>query len=213
MARRYSTGTSTVIPDNVGNLDGRQDLRYNLLVKNVRGMNSEFPSVRPVLLIMGVLLVGRMTGAGESPGTRYADREYGYSLAAPAGWSRKSDMPRPYVAFLGPEDHGFQANFNIYSEPAANKTLADYVKVSRETIAKSKEMRLQSDRKATLGGSPAVVLQSLVTATGHPPSIARQIVTVRGGRGYIVTFTTRPAALKKYLPVFEKVQSSFRWQH
>jgi hypothetical protein len=143
---------------------------------------------------------------------RYTDTQYGYSFGPPPGWSRKEDIPRPYVAFLGPVDAGSQANFTIYPEPAANRSLAQYVKVARETIAKTGEMRLQSDRPAKLGGVRARVLQSLVTAKGHPAAISRQVVAVHGGRGYVVTFTAPPGAFKKYSPVFDSVISSFQWQ-
>jgi hypothetical protein len=162
-------------------------------------------------LIGATFLLPVLCGAAGTD-TRYTDKEYHYSVTPPSGWSRKTEMHRQYVAFLEPDIGKFQTNFNIYTEPAANKTLAQYVRVSRETIAKSKEMRLQSDRKLTLGGSPAQLLQSLVTADGHPPSIVSQVLAVHGGCGYIVTFTALPAEFPKVKPVFDKVLSSFRWQ-
>jgi hypothetical protein len=169
-------------------------------------------AIRAVMYIMGAMVLLPFPGSARGTDTRYTDREFHYSLTPPSGWTRKTDMPRPYVAFLGPEAGEFQTNFSIYTEPAANKTLAQYVRVSRETIAKSKTMRLQSDRTVTLGGSPAQLLQSLVTTNGHPPSIVRQVVAVHKGRGYIVTFAALPAEFTSVKPLFDKVLASFRWQ-
>ena len=146
------------------------------------------------------------------PGTIYKDPEFGYSVTAPSGWTRKADFPRPYVAFLGPVEDGFQTNFHVDPEPAGNKTLAQFVKVARETAAKNKAIRLRSERRATLAGSPAVILQSVVTLEGQPPTIVQQVVALHGGRGYTITFTVAPVALKKNLPTFAKVISSFHWQ-
>lgn len=145
-------------------------------------------------------------------GTRYTDPEYGYSVVAPPGWERKTDLPRPYVAFLGPVKNGFQPNFNIFSEPAANKTLAQYVKAARSAIASNKAIHLQSVKETTLDGAPARMLQSLVETGSHPPAANRQVVAVHGGRGYIVTFTAAPATIKRYLPLFTRVLASFHWQ-
>ena len=159
-----------------------------------------------------VLLLAPISGSARDTGVRYVDPQYGYSLTAPLGWARKTDMPRPLVAFLGPVAEGFQTNFHVYPEPAANKTLAQFVRVARETAANSKAIHVRSERRATLAGGPAVILQSVVTLEGQPTTIARQIVAVHAGRGYTITFAVAPAALKKYLPIFNKVISSFHWQ-
>ena len=162
-------------------------------------------------LTAGLLLLATAASGGDA-GTRFADPQFGYVLTAPAGWTRKTDIPRPYVAFLGPVEAGFQTNVNVYTEPAANKTLKQYVRAAREAIARNKAMRLQSSGPAVLGGTPAAVLQSMVKLPGQSPSVSRQVVAVRGGRGYMVTLTVPPSSLKKYLPTFGKVVSSFHWQ-
>ncbi len=166
----------------------------------------------PVVLgAAGILLFSTTICTAELQ-RRYTDPEYGYSISAPRGWSRKTDMARPYVAFLGPEDNGSLPNFHIFTEPAVNKTLAEYVRVSRESIAKNRSMRLQSQQRTALCGAPAAVLQSIVTADGRPPMIVRQVVTVHEGRGYVVTLTAPPAGLKRYLPLFGKALASFQWR-
>ncbi len=159
-----------------------------------------------------MLLLAPLPGSAHDAGARYTDAQYGYSLIAPPGWIRKTDMPRPFVAFLGPVEEGFKTNFHIDPEPAANKTLAQFVKVARETAAKDKAVHLRSESRATLSGSPAVILQSIVTLEGQPPTLSRQFVAVHGGRGYTLTFSVAPTALKKNLPVFDKVIASFRWR-
>jgi hypothetical protein len=164
------------------------------------------------LVALTVLAVSQVAaGAGESA-SRYVDSQYGYSFEPPAGWTRKTDMPRPYVAFLGPMESGSQVNLCIYSAPAAHKSFGQYVKDAKETISKRSDMRLQSDRRDKLAGVPAQLFQSLVTARGFEPAISRQVVAVRGDVGYIVAFTAPPQAYKKYVPVFDKVIASFRWK-
>ena len=142
---------------------------------------------------------------------RFTDPQFGYSFVAPAGWSQKKDLPKPYVAFVGPVDDGFPTNVSFYTEQTANRSLAQYVKVAKETFAKSKTARLQSERRASVAGTPAVVLQSIVTLSGQPPTITQQVVVLHGGRGYTLTLAVAPSALKKYQPTFDKVVHSFRW--
>ena len=162
-------------------------------------------------VIAAALLLAPASGRARGAGVAYTDPQYGYSLVAPPGWTRKTDMPRPFVAFMGPIEDGFQTNFNVDPEPAANKTLAQYVKAARESAAKDKAIGSRIERRATLAGGPAVIVQSVVTLQGRT-SIARQIVAVHGGRGYTITLSVAPAALKKNLPAFKRVIASFRWQ-
>jgi len=163
-------------------------------------------------LITLFLLLSLSVCIAEEKAERYSSPQYGYSLEVPPGWVRKTDMPRPYVAFLGPVVDNYQTNFSIYTEPAANKSLAQFVKVARKTIAGSKIVRLKSSSQTTLSGTPAVALQTLVTEAGSQPSAVRQILAVHKGRGYTLTFTTRPGDLKVLTPVFKRVLSSFRWE-
>ena len=93
-----------------------------------------------------LFLAAPLSGFAAGPGTTYKDPEFGYSLTAPNGWTRKPDFPRPYVAFLGPVEDGFQTNFHVDPEPAGNRTLAQFVKVARETAAKNKSIRLRSKK-------------------------------------------------------------------
>lgn len=163
-------------------------------------------------LLIVVLQLLLSNGNAQVTGGRYADPQYGYSLDVPPGWIRKTDIPRPYVAFLGPVANDYQSNFSIYTEPAANKSLAQFVKVARNTVAKTKSVRLQKSGPTKLGGRPAALLQTLVTVNGSEQSVARQILAVHKGRCYTLTFITRPADLKVMSPVFTRVISSFKWQ-
>jgi len=163
------------------------------------------------LVLAGVVFVPMAHSAPRAE-QRFKDPQFGYAFTIPDGWTQKKSIPRPYVAFLGPVDQGFQTNLNVYSEPAANKTLAEYVKAARASFAKDKSARLQSDSRTTLAGMPAVQFQSTIKLPDQDPTIARQVVTVHAGRGYMVTLTAAPSALKRYLPTFKKVLSSFRWQ-
>lgn len=160
----------------------------------------------------GILFPASAALCAPEKGVRYADPQYGYTLTAPAGWTRKTDMPRPYVAFLGPEEEGFQTNFHVLPEPAAHKTLAQIVKQAKDASMQSKTVRYRDMKRATLAGTPAVMMESIVTLEGKPPSIARQIVAIHADRVYTITFAAAPAALKRNLPTFDKVLASFRWQ-
>jgi hypothetical protein len=162
--------------------------------------------------LYGLLCILPAIAASADASTRYIDREYHYSLAPPPGWTRKTDMPRPYVAFLGPIEQEFQANFHVYSEPAANKTLAEYVKISKETITKNKKMRLVRSGKTRLAGVPAETFQLNVTVPGNGHTVTRQVVALRDGRGYILTFSALPKSIKKLTRIFDRVIASFRWE-
>src|SRR5947209_2632564 len=158
------------------------------------------PVSRIAAMCGALLLIAAGAIGAPASGVRYADPQYGYALTAPPGWTRKTDMPRPYVAFLGPVEEGFQTNFHVEPNLTANKTLAQVVKTARETAAKSKTVRIRSERRASLAGSPAVMLESVVTLEGQPPSIARQVVAVHAGYSYTITFSVAPTALTRNLP-------------
>jgi len=157
--------------------------------------------------MLAVGLAPIAAGAGE----RYADAEFGYALTAPAGWTRKTSMPRPMVAFLGPLQGGFQTNFFVDPEPTEHKTLAQIVKVARAADAKNPAIRVRRQRSSTLGGHPAVVLDSIVTLKGQPPVFTRRVVTIYGDLSYTLTFSAVPEALKKDATLFNRVAASFRF--
>ena len=168
--------------------------------------------VGAVTAISGLLCLAPIAVTAHRDSARYVDKTDHYSLRPPPGWTRNMEAPRPYVAFMGPTEQGFQPNFSIFSETAANRSLASYVKVSSETIKKNKQMRLLSNRVAHVDGVPAALIETIVDAPGHPQSIARQVITVRNARGYMLTFVAAPATMKRLTPAFDKVVSSFRWE-
>jgi hypothetical protein len=162
-------------------------------------------------IFFGALQLLPLLARAQAKAGRYSDAKYGYSLVVPPGWVRNAELRRPYVAFLGPVVRDYRANFSIYTEPSANKSLAQVVKVARQTIAGAKTLQLKSSSRTRLAATPAVELRSLVTEAGSEPSVVRQILAVHKGNSYTLTFTTRPADLKAMTPVFNRVLSSFRW--
>ena len=140
---------------------------------------------------------------------RYVDNDYHYSFHPPAGWTRKPDLPRPYVAYIGPAQNGFAANFlvNVYGKTVEDNDLDNFMK-----DVKIKGGVMYARKHTMLDGLPARSWRTHLHLSGHPPMENRQVVCVRQNHVFELTFTMLPATMKQYDPVCDQILKSFRWE-
>ena len=165
-------------------------------------------ALRSLIAGLGALCV-LLCSAAAGPTVRYTDAESRFSFQPPEGWQRRPDLPRPVVAFIGPEEEGFAVNFvvNIHNKPVEEAELDKFVQQ-----IKIENGEIYAQTKTTLNGKPARAWRTHMHVPGHPLLENRQIVCIFNKRAYELTFTMPPVAVKKYDPVFEKIVASFRWE-
>ena len=168
----------------------------------------------PTLVVGIVCLLAAIPAFAQTPKTetRYADPEFGYSFAVPKDWTHKTDLPRPMVAFLAPEEQGYSANFsvNVFDrkvKPTEEKAFLQNI----VTEYKKQKMALSAQTKTTLAGTEAWQWSAKISAPNFPKVENRQVVAFREGRAYILTFTYLPALRAKYAPVCDRLLLSFRF--
>ncbi|HLV79527.1 MAG TPA: hypothetical protein VKT32_04570 [Chthonomonadaceae bacterium] len=160
-------------------------------------------------LMLSLLAVGALAVPPAAKPARYVDTYYHYSFQPPAGWQRKADLPRPYVAYIGPEENGFAANFlvSVYAKPVEANELSRFMK--RVQI---KNGVMYAMKPTTLGGLPARTWRTHLHVPGHVPVENRQWVCITRNHAFELTFTMLPAARKQFDPVCDQIVKSFRWE-
>ena len=166
-------------------------------------------------LVGMVVATGALAAPPVAKPARYVDTYYHYSFQPPVGWERSPNMHRPYVAYVGPAENGFAANFsvNVYAKPVEDNDLNTFMKDVLNTFKKDTRNGVMYARKRTaLGGLPAQAWRTHLHLPGHPPFENRQIVCVRQNHAFELTFTMLPATMKRYDPVCDQILRSFRWE-
>jgi hypothetical protein len=111
---------------------------------------------------------------------------------------------------------GFRANVTITTAtaPPGVTTVADYAKLTRSKAAslKLKMYKILSEKPQKLGGMPAIERNIQVTTPERTTVRTREIICLRNGQVFVVTFASSPATLSKFNPIFDKVLSSFVWK-
>jgi hypothetical protein len=148
-------------------------------------------------------------GAFAGPTPRYTDAQNHYSFQPPEGWTRKTDLPKPVVGYIGPVEDEFAVNFNvnIHGRPVEEADLDQFI-----AGIKIANAEMYDRAKTTLNGMPARSWRTHLKIPGHAPMENRQVVCIYNKRAYELTFTMPPSVVKKYDPVFEKIVASFRWE-
>jgi hypothetical protein len=109
---------------------------------------------------------------------------------------------------------GFRANITIMSAapPPGINTLADYSKQARAKAARLRMFKILSEKPQKLGGMPAIERNIQLTTPERTTVRTREIICLRNGQVFTVTFASSPAALAKFNPIFNKTLASFIWK-
>lgn len=143
-----------------------------------------------------------------APGQRVSNDEVGVSLAIPAGWKKASVYQQAaFVLIEPPTEAGdsFSENvsmvLDVFSAPL---TLDQYFQVSQDAIQQAlKQVAIQQTGETLLGGQRVKWLRySHVMKVGE--LVALQYYVVKGGKGYVLTYTSRLEDFARYRELFEE---------
>lgn len=166
------------------------------------------------LALAGVALSISAAALAAPVAARYADSEYSYSFAPPAGWKRDTQLPRPFVAFVGPEDHSFKPNFsvNVLQQQVEPKDVGKVMKDIRTQVAHIKHATAYAQKHTTLNGKPADSWRLHLRLPGQPVCENRQVACVYHKHLYELTFTVPAVTAKKYEALGDKLFASFKFE-
>lgn len=159
--------------------------------------------------VCSVALLGNGPTAAAPPNLRYIDAASGFSFQPPDGWLKREGLPKPLVAYIGPQENGFSVNFsvNIYGKRVKKtdeeKFLRD-IKIEHGTIYDRKRVKLAN--------RPAHAWRTRLNVPNYPKLENRMVLCFHNERAYELTFTVAPASLKKYEPVYNRILASFQFE-
>jgi hypothetical protein len=190
--------------------------------------------LRVVIALAGCLAIGAC-------GSDDADREKtvagkGYDFTAPKGWSDRSDADsedlefagfRPDTLVVADEAENFRANVNVVREGSIPEHVDadDYARLARETLkdptrlggeageelAKLKPREFSEPRDTELDGEEAVS-QSYTSERDDKLVRLRQVLAIRDGVAFTVTYTALRDRFREDLPDFDRMVDSWRWR-
>lgn len=154
-----------------------------------------------------------------SPGEReYTNRQLGFVFRYPDGWERQTGTePSTVIAFGEPRKTGFAASANVVAVVQGGVSARQYAHNAAKRISQGADARL-SDYREDGQGSPGFVEggDSWLMRFECYSSDARsriwfyQLTVVRGHDVIILTAACLESEKDTYLPLFERLVSSFR---
>lgn len=146
----------------------------------------------------------------------YSNAKYGFKINAPKGWRvDESGKSGTLVFFFNNQSdkeavNQFTANINVTSESAQGLDLDSYTKASKDTLSRLfQNYKLTEDRAVTANGVPARIIGSTFTqGLYHLRNL--QLIVLKGGQAYIVTFTALESTWSKYKSLIESSLLTFK---
>ncbi|MBL8002543.1 MAG: hypothetical protein JNL05_11320 [Flavobacteriales bacterium] len=136
----------------------------------------------------------------------------GVALSHPTAWTVDVDRDKGMVVgFLSPLDSGdvFRENVNLLVQPTGDMDLPAYIALTEQQVRDVKGALIHS---ATQRNSTGEYHTFEYTATLNDlPLHFKQEVRLRGGRAYLVTFTSHRDAWDDTLYIAEAILGSFKW--
>lgn len=139
----------------------------------------------------------------------FVSKTLGVSIQQPKGWT--SDESGKYGAELfffcteSDKEKGkpFTANINLTSEATQGYSLKAYVDASKKYIKKSfAGYKSLPDRNVTVNGKVGVIIGGTFAQQGYNIR-NEQLITISGGKAYIVTATALASTWSKYSALFD----------
>jgi DcrB len=183
--------------------------------------------VRLLILLLGLALLAGCGGDDGDGGKTVEGSDY--ELTVPDGWddrtSRADDLEvagfEPEVIFTGEREEGFQPNLNVIRESsiAPGVNLDDYVETTREQLQAGSvgDVELGSDVElgepmpSELDGEDAVTMDHERTLETKRIK-ARQVIVLRDGAAYALTYTALEDRFEDDLERFESAVDSWSWK-
>lgn len=145
-------------------------------------------------------------------------RGTGYSVVVPQGWKDATAQAAANgisadLVLAGPTTDAFATNVNVLRASAqGGADLAAIASASRDQIETNlKDGRLVGEaQKVDVGGTPGVSYE-FTHSSNRKPLHAKQVVAVRDGNAYIITFTAHKESFSSDVPAFQEILSGWSW--
>jgi hypothetical protein len=136
----------------------------------------------------------------------------GIRFQPPEGWKVKVEEMESEVFFMGPVKSGFYVNINIMVEDAPPCSLEEFVTMCKRIYPSqfsSSNYSLLSDRSRIIGGMEAHELVQELSELGFKIK-SQQIIIMKNGKLYFITFTALQSHYESYKPIFERAIQTFK---
>jgi hypothetical protein len=184
----------------------------------------------PLLAVLALVLGLAGCGGGDDGDDGRVVEGTGFELELPDGWSDASERARqlefagakPDVVLVGSAVGGFTPRINVIVEAgiSPDARLADDVEAGRRALRTGRvgERRIRgADAEvgeataAGLGGERAAAFDHVRTVEGRRVR-TRQIVALRRGTAYTLTYAAPPDAFDAGLGALNEVLATWRWR-
>jgi hypothetical protein len=138
----------------------------------------------------------------------------GVSLAHPVEWTADgSGAQGTTVAFMSPMDSGdvFRENVSLRLEETQEKDLHAYVGTSEQWITKELQKGVLIHSGATRNSTGELHQLEYTAEVSGLPVHCKQVVRLRGGKAYWLTFMAHADAWDEMLYIADAVMDSFKW--
>ncbi len=187
-------------------LAGIDELRWQLLLLMLR--SSFLLASIPFVLACS----GQTEGVKQPAWTTW--KGSGVSLAHPVEWAADaSGAQGTLVAFMSPMDSGdvFQENVSLMVEETKSEDLNAYVGTTEQWITKELPKGVLIHSGATRNSTGELHQLEYTGDVSGQPVHCKQVVRLRGGKAYWLTFMAHADAWDEMLYIADAVMDSFNW--
>lgn len=143
----------------------------------------------------------------EDDSNRYVNREYGFSIVSPEGWT-VDEVPEEQivVSFVGPEETGF-SYIEVRVMRLPNEiSLAEFTEASKQDNAN--QLIFISERDRNING---ITAHEFVSTNKATPNIQfKQVAMIEKGNLYVIITGASKDKYNSYDPLFEKSIETFK---
>lgn len=142
----------------------------------------------------------------------YKNAKEGFQIGYPKGWTVREGMMGTTVFIAKVNPNGFSTNVNVVIQPVPAGTTVqgagDATTAQLKTVIT--DFKLLSQKDTTLSGQPALAL-SYTGKQGQYALRWYQVLSVRGSKAFVVTFTTEAAKYAAESAPLQGILDSFKY--
>ena len=146
-----------------------------------------------------------------APPQRIHDKENGFSVIPPDGWSRRGEVTGTLLTYFGPVEGDFTVNFNI-------NTARDRGEAVEDLPAKMKALQVRShpgytaveEGLVTINGRQAAYLSGVFQQGTSRLQKLQYLIRGANRQIYVITFTAPADTFAAHRPTFEATAMSMR---
>jgi eukaryotic-like serine/threonine-protein kinase len=149
----------------------------------------------------------------------YENLDNGFKMKYPDNWNKQEEynpISGELVQFISPSESSadkFQERLIVTVEPSSDRTLYDYVKLSKQEILNlDKNARIIEEGESTVAGKNGYKI-IYTTKTGDRELKKLEVSTLKNDKAYLITYEAEVGNYEKFLPDVEKAIKSLEIQN